>query len=73
MVKEVVEEYFDHEEESEFDHKLDELMKLYKEYPDQNVRINMAKIDIKATLYAHMTETARIMYEDIEEWYDENE
>ena len=73
MVKEVVEEYFDHEEESEFDEKLDELMKLYKEYPDQNVRINMAKIDIKATLYAHMTETARIMYEDIEEWYDENE
>tara|TARA_B100000925_G_C21975076_1_gene459716 strand:- start:298 stop:981 length:684 start_codon:yes stop_codon:yes gene_type:complete len=73
MVKEVVEEYFDDEEESEFDEKLDELMKLYKEYPDQKIRINMAKIDIKATLYAHMTETARIMYEDIEEWYDENE
>lgn len=73
MVKEVVEEYFDHEEESEMDQKLDELLKLYAEYPEQNVRINMAKIDIKATIYAHMTETARIMYQDIEEWYDENE
>ena len=55
------------------DQQLDELLKLYAEYPEQNVRINMAMIDIKATMYAHMTETARIMYQDIEEWYDENE
>ena len=73
MVREVVEEYFDKDEEDELDDKIKELLRLYTETPKQNVRINMAKADIKATVYAHMTETARIMYEDVEEWYDENE
>ena len=70
MVKEVVEEYFDTDEENEIDTKLNDLLDLNT---NDKVRINMAKIDIKSTIYAHMTETARSMYEYTEEWYDENE
>ena len=70
MISEVVEDYFDADEENEIDTKLNELLDLNT---NEKVRINMAKIDIKSTIYAHMRETARLMYEDIEEWYDENE
>ena len=70
MVKEVVDDYFDTDEENEINTKLNNLLELNT---NEKVRINMAKIDIKATIYAHMTETARSMYEYIEEWYDENE
>ena len=73
MVSEVVEDYFDKDEEDELDEKINELLRLNSETDKKLVRINMAKADIKATVYAHMTETARIMYEDVEEWYDENE
>jgi len=70
MIKEVVDEYFDTDEENELNTKLNDLLDLNT---NEKVRINMAKIDIKSTIYAHMTETARSMYEYIEEWYDENE
>jgi len=70
MLKEIVEEYFDTDEENDIDTKLNVLVELNK---TEKVRINMAKIDIKSTIYAHMRETARLMYEDMEEWYDENE
>jgi len=70
MVREVVDEYFDADEENELNTKLNELLELNT---NEKVRINMAKIDIKSTIYAHMTETARSMYDYIEEWYDENE
>lgn len=70
MVREVVDEYFDTDEENELDTKLSDLLELNT---NEKVRINMAKIDIKSTIYAHMTETARSMYEYTEEWYDENE
>ena len=70
MIKEVVDEYFDTDEENEINTKLNDLLDLNT---NEKVRINMAKIDIKSTIYAHMTETARSMYEYIEEWYDENE
>ena len=72
MVREVVDEYFNKEEENEFDEKIKELLTLYTETPKQEIRINMIKADIKATVYSHMTEAAYIMYQDIEEWYDEN-
>ena len=70
MVREVVDEYFDTDEENEINTKLNDLLELNT---TEKVRINMAKIDIKSTIYAHMRETARSMYEYIEEWYDENE
>ena len=70
MVREVVDEYYDTDEEDEINTKLNDLLELNT---NEKVRINMAKIDIKSTIYAHMTETARSMYEYIEEWYDENE
>jgi|TARA_B110000444_G_C18718398_1_gene537218 hypothetical protein len=73
MVREVVDEYFDNEEEDELERKLNELCILYLSGDGHAIRINMAVADLKATVYAHMTETARIMYQDIEEWYDENE
>lgn len=63
MINEVVDACLDSDEEVELDNKIVELVNNYTE---------TKKIDLKATLYAHMTESARIMYEDIEEWYDEN-
>ncbi len=70
MVNDVIEDYFDSDEENEIDTKLSDLIDLDR---DEKVRINMAKIDIKSTIYAHMKETARLMCEDIEQWYDEND
>lgn len=63
MINEVVDTCLDSDEEVELDNKIVELVNNYTE---------TKKNDLVATLYAHMTESARIMYEDVEEWYDEN-
>ena len=63
MIDNVIDMSFDREDDEELDNKLTELVNNYT---------HEKKIDVKATMYAHMKESARIMYEDIEEYYDEN-